>query len=85
MPPLPTRLDINDPKDVQYLVDTGLAWRSGPQTMQAIFRLIQNGDVTRRPSNETPPVTAYLDKVAPVAPVEQPTVDMSEPPVADNA
>lgn len=65
------RLDINDPKDVQYLVDTGLAWRSGPQSLQTIFRFITEGDVTRKPERETPEVRAYLDKLT-AGPQEEP-------------
>lgn len=66
-----SHLDLNDPQDVQLLVDRGWAWRSGPKTLQRIFRLIADGSVTRKPEAETPEVTAYLDKVAPIQP-EQP-------------
>lgn len=75
MAPIATRLDATDPKDVQLLVNSGLAWRSGPKTLQGILRLIQDGTVMRRPDKEPPEVRAYLDKVAPVAPVEQPAED----------
>ncbi len=96
-PPGTQRLDVNDPKDVQYLVDTGLAWRSGPQTMQVILRHIADGAVTRKPEREPPEVRSYLDKLAApeeepatppdgsVQPVEQPEVLPVEPPVADSA
>lgn len=93
MPSTIQRLDANDPKDVQLLVDSGLAWRSGPKTLQGIFRLIADGKVKRNPAKETPEVKAYLDKVAPVAdeaeataePVEPTSDEPVEPPVADRA
>lgn len=59
----PARLNVNDPADAQKLVNTGLAWRSGPATLQVLFRLIQSGEVTRVPEKETPQVRAYLDKL----------------------
>lgn len=79
------RFDINDPEDVQRLVNTGLAWRSGPKSLQAIIRLIAGGQVQRRPDKEPPEVRTYLDKVAPEAPVEEPIVEPVEPPVNDGA
>jgi len=94
-----TRLDLNDPEDVQYLVSTGLAWRSGPKTTQLILKSITDGTTQRNPSNEPPEVTAFLDKVtrpqpdeepplgditAPVTEPVQPSIgEPIEPPVAD--
>ncbi len=80
-----THLDLNDPKDVQYLVDTGYAWRSGPKSLQRIFRLIVTGAVKRAPTKETPEVTAYLDKFVPLtgpSPVEPTTEAPVAPPTA---
>lgn len=60
------RLDVNDPQDLQVLIDRGLIWRSGPKDLQTAMRAIQNGEVKRAPDKEPPEVRAYLDKVAPV-------------------
>lgn len=76
------RIDITNAEDVQYLLDTGLAWRSGPQTLQRIFAMLQDGKVARRPERETPQVKAYLDKVLGAQPVEPADVTPAEPPVA---
>ena len=73
------RLDMSKPEDVQLLINTGQAWRSGPQTLQKVLRMVTSGDVTRVPAKETPEVAAFLNKVAPVEPV---IVDEQEPPVA---
>lgn len=74
----PVRLDINDPKDVQGLVNTGLAWRSGPATLRIIFDHIEAGRVTRNPAKETPEIASYFDGAGPV----EPTIADEEPPLA---
>lgn len=73
------RLDVNDPKDVQVLVNSGLAWRSGPKDLQTIMHFIVDGEVTRRPDKEPPDVRNYLDKVAPTGEPESPAEDAGEP------
>lgn len=70
-PPI-QRLDVNDPADVQTLVDKGWAWQSGPKTLKVIFGHIMSGAVTRRPETETPEVTTYLDRIAPIKPERVP-------------
>jgi hypothetical protein len=75
------RLDIDKPDDLQLLIDRGLIWRSGPKTLQKVFKSIQNGDVQRRPDREPPEVRTFLDKVVPVT--EEPEddfMDSEEPP-----
>ena len=57
------RLDIDDPKDVQYLVNTGYAWRSGPKTLQKIVLMIADEKVARNPAKEPPEITAFLDRL----------------------
>lgn len=76
------RYDVRTPEDAQVLVNNGVAWRGGPKTIQTIIRLIMAGSVKRNPSKETPEVTAYLDKVAPVSPVEPPVADDEGLPLA---
>jgi hypothetical protein len=87
----PKRLDTKNPEDVQMLVNTGLAWRSGPTTLQAILQLIETGAVQRVPERETPEVAAYLDEAAPLAPPKSqplepgdvlPELPEEEPPLA---
>jgi hypothetical protein len=74
------RMDLNDPTDVQALVNNGYAWKAGPKSLQRIFRLIVSGQVKRVPEKETPQVSAYLDKIAPIAPEPSPVVsDEAEP------
>ena len=60
------RMDINDPEDLQVLIDRGLIWRSGPKTMQKVLDSIVRGLVKRNPEKEPPEVRAYLDKVKPL-------------------
>ena len=57
------RLDIDNPRHVQYLVNTGYAWRSGPKTLQKIVLMIADGVVTRNPAKEPPEITAFLDRL----------------------
>lgn len=76
-----TKLDLKDPKDVQYLVDTGYAWKSGPKVTAGILRMLISGDVKRNPAKEPPEVTNYLNKAAPLPGVdpESPVEDAAEP------
>lgn len=66
------RYDIKDPEDLAVLIDRGLIWRGGPQSVQAALRAIVDGDVPRPTRNVPPEVNAYLDKlgVPPAAPTD---------------
>lgn len=57
--------DVTDPGDVQALVNAGVAWSSGPKTVEAILALVTGGRVQRWPDKEPPEVRAYLDKAMP--------------------
>jgi hypothetical protein len=70
------RFDIDDPADLQVLIDRGLVWRSGPEDLQTVMRAIQEGTVQRAPDKEPPEVRAYLDKVAPI---EEPESELLNP------
>ncbi len=82
------RINLQLASDVQLIVDNGMAWKAGPESLKTIFDLITSGAVKRNPAKETPEVTKYFDKVAPltnaspVTPVEPVVVTGQEPPVA---
>jgi hypothetical protein len=78
------RFDINDPEDVQKLVDSGYAWRAGPKTTDRIIDMIERGLVTRRPEKEPPAITQYLDAGKSEEQVEPTVGEPVEPPVASD-
>jgi hypothetical protein len=55
--------DVNDPADLQVLVNSGLIWKGGPKTVQKAIDAITDGTVQRAPDKEPPQVRQFLDMV----------------------
>lgn len=69
------RYDINDPKDLQVLINSGFIWKGGPRTIQKTVDALLAGTVQRAPDKEPPEVAAFLDRAL------APAVEQAAPPV----